>query len=67
MPLPEIEEEPITQEDAAQHLKISERSLDGLLAGPNPPPFYMLGARRRFFKSELNDWLKSQPETKAEA
>ena len=53
-------EEPILIEEAAKFLKCSKRSVEDEISKGNLPYHQKKkGARIYFFKSELNDWIKS--------
>lgn len=48
----------LTSKEAADILKISERTLDNLVISDNPPPFVKVGNQRRFHKEDLIEWAR---------
>jgi excisionase family DNA binding protein len=52
----------LTHKEAAELLKISERTLDTLVMNDNPPPFARVGNQRRYYKEDLILWAKTKKE-----
>lgn len=50
-----------TPKEAAAFLKVSEKTLEGWRSAEVGPQFYRMGSRRvRYFKSDLEAWVKSK-------
>lgn len=52
-------EEFFTHKEAAEFLKISERTLDMLVMSDNPPPCLRVGSQRRYYKEDLIEWARA--------
>lgn len=55
---------PISLQDASAYLSVHEETLRKLLkgSGPGRPPGYRIGVQWKFYRSELDRWLKSRGE-----
>lgn len=53
----------LTHKEAAELLKISERTLDSLIMNEeNPPPYSKVGNQRRYYKEDLILWARTKKE-----
>ena len=51
----------LTTKDAAAFLDISEKTLEGWRSAETGPKFYRMGGRLvRYFRSDLEDWLRNE-------
>lgn len=51
----------LTTKDAASFLDISEKTLEGWRSAETGPKFYRMGGRLvRYFRSDLEDWLRNE-------
>lgn len=51
----------LTPKEAAEYLKVSEKTLEGWRRADVGPKFYRLGSHRvRYFKSDIESWLRAE-------
>ena len=55
---PVIIEKPVSKKGIAEHLEISTKTVDKLIS--EGMPHVRAGREYRFFKSEVNEWLKER-------
>ncbi len=55
---PVVIEKPVNKKDIATHLEISQKTVDKLIS--EGMPHVRAGREYRFFKSEVNGWLKNR-------
>ena len=51
----------LTPKEAAEYLKVSEKTLEGWRCAEVGPKFYRMGRRTvRYFKSDIEAWLRAE-------
>lgn len=51
----------LTPKEAAEYLKVSEKTLEGWRCAEVGPKYYRMGQRRvRYFMSDITSWLRAE-------